>query len=117
MRVEGNLSISTDVSIKNTSRELGKMQMQENKNKNEEYENGSFPGEKQLIDAIEKSNKDFRMTDSSLQFSIHEKTKEIMVKVIDNETKEVLKELPPEKILDMVAAMLERTGLFVDKKA
>jgi len=30
-----------------------------------------------------------------------------MVKVIDSETKEVIREIPPEKILDMVAAMLE----------
>ena len=65
---------------------------------------------------IERSNKDLKLTNSSLQFSIHEKTKQIMVKIVDNETQEVVKEIPPEKILDMVAAMLERTGLFVNKQ-
>ncbi len=117
MRVEGNSPISTNVNIKNTSSESGRMQMQEHKTNNEESKNESFPGEKQLIEAIEKSNEDFKMADSSLKFSIHEKTKAIMVKIIDNNTKEVIKELPPEKILDMVAAMLEGTGLFLDKKA
>ncbi len=75
-----------------------------------------FPGEKQFIDAIEKANKDLKISNTSLKFSIHEGTKQILVKIVDNETKETVKEIPPEKILDMVAAMLERTGLFVDKK-
>lgn len=75
-----------------------------------------FPGEKQIIDVIEKSNHDLQMQNTSLKFSIHEKTKQIQVKVIDNTTNEVVKEIPAEKILDMVAAMLERTGIFMDKK-
>ena len=70
-----------------------------------------------MIRAIEKSNSDFKWYDTRLQFSIHEKTKQIMVKVIDNETEEVIREIPPEKILNMVAEMLERTGLFVDRHA
>jgi flagellar protein FlaG len=77
----------------------------------------NFPGEKQLIEAIEKSNKDLILNNTSLKFSIHEATKEIIVKVIDNETKEIVKEIPPEKILDMIASMLEKTGIFVDNKA
>jgi len=57
--------------------------------------------------AIEKANKAINGIHTELEFSIHEKSKEIMVKVIDSETKEVIREIPPEKILDMVAAMLE----------
>ncbi|MCT4605063.1 MAG: flagellar protein FlaG [Marinisporobacter sp.] len=77
----------------------------------------SFPGEKQLIKAIESSNKDLKMHNKSLHFSIHEKTKQIMVQVIDDDTEEVVREIPSEKVLDMVAAMMEKIGLFVDKKA
>ncbi|KXZ39063.1 flagellar protein FlaG [Alkalithermobacter thermoalcaliphilus JW-YL-7 = DSM 7308] len=83
--------------------------------KNKE-ENVSFPGERKLIEAIEKANKELLGMDTSLKFSIHEKTKQITVKVIDNKTEEVIREIPPEKILDMVYDMLEKTGLFVDKK-
>ncbi|SHK01041.1 flagellar protein FlaG [Tepidibacter formicigenes] len=79
-------------------------------------ENVSFPGEKKLIEAIEKSNKELLGTNSHLKFSIHEKTKEIVVKIVDNETKKVIKEIPSEKILDMVADMCERAGIFVDKR-
>ena len=34
----------------------------------------------------------------------------------NNHTEEIVKEIPPEKILDMVANMMERAGLIVDKK-
>ena len=47
---------------------------------------------------------------------IHKKTKQIMVKIIDTNTQEVIKEVPPEKILDMVASMMERAGLIVDRR-
>ncbi|QEK11327.1 flagellar protein FlaG [Crassaminicella thermophila] len=79
--------------------------------------NENFPGEQQLIEAIEKSNEDLKLDNTRLHFSIHEKTKQIIVKIIDNNTEETIREIPSEKILDMVATMMERTGLFVDKKA
>jgi flagellar protein FlaG len=83
---------------------------------NTEEQHVNFPGETQFIEAIEHANKDLKVKNTSLHFSIHEKTKAITVKVIDNETKEILREIPPEKILDMVAVMLEKTGLFFDKR-
>ncbi|NLU26298.1 MAG: flagellar protein FlaG [Hungateiclostridium thermocellum] len=69
-----------------------------------------------IIKAIEKANKAINGIHTELEFSIHEKSKEIMVKVIDSETKEVIREIPPEKILDMVAAMLEMAGIIVDER-
>lgn len=72
--------------------------------------------EKTVMNAIEKANKKLEGADKEFEFAIHEKTKQIMIKVLDVNTKEVIKELPPEKILDMVAAMCENAGLFVDEK-
>lgn len=83
----------------------------ENKAKSE-----TEPDEKQLIDAIEKTNKAIEGSTCSFEYSIHEQTKQIMVKVIDNETKEVIREFPPEKILDMVAKMWEVAGIMVDER-
>ncbi|MDD4707168.1 MAG: flagellar protein FlaG, partial [Firmicutes bacterium] len=40
----------------------------------------------------------------------------IMVKVINDETDEIIREIPPEKILDMVAKIWELAGLMVDRK-
>ena len=72
--------------------------------------------DKKIIDAIEKANKHLEIKGTSLRFSIHELTKQIMVKIVSNETEEVIREVPPEKILDMVASMMVRAGIIVDKK-
>ncbi|MGL5677581.1 MAG: flagellar protein FlaG [Cellulosilyticaceae bacterium] len=72
--------------------------------------------EEVVIKAIETANKKVSGGPREFSYAIHEKTKEIMVKVIDSETKEIIKEIPPEKILDMVANMWEAAGLFVDEK-
>ena len=50
------------------------------------------------------------------EFGIHEKTNRITVKIVDKKTKEVIKELPPEKTLDMIAKVWEYAGLIVDEK-
>jgi flagellar protein FlaG len=72
--------------------------------------------EKTIISAIEKANHALVLSNRALEFSVHEKTKEIMVKVIDTETKEVIREIPSEKILDMVANILEMAGILVDER-
>lgn len=73
-------------------------------------------GERQLIQAIEKANKSLVGTYTSFEFSVHEKTKQIMVKVLDRDTGEMIREIPPEKILDMVAKMWEMAGILVDER-
>lgn len=80
-------------------------------------ENKAAPlSEKTIISAIEKANSALVLSNRALEFSVHEKTKEIMVKVIDTETKEVIREIPSEKILDMVANILEMAGILVDER-
>lgn len=80
-----------------------------------------LPGERvipedQLIHAIEKANESFETFDRRFEISVHEKTKAVMVKVINSENDEVIREIPPEKILDMVASMLEMAGIIVDER-
>ena len=76
---------------------------------------GTGSVEKQLINAIEKANHLQRGT-TECQFSIHQDTKQVMIKLIDCTTKEVIKEIPSEKLLDVFATMCEAAGLFVDTK-
>jgi flagellar protein FlaG len=73
-------------------------------------------GDEQLIIAIERANKALQGINTSFRFSIHEGTKEIMVKVLDKDTGELVREIPSEKILDMVANLQELSGSFVDER-
>ncbi len=72
--------------------------------------------EDELIRNIESANEKFVAFDRRFEFSIHEKTKQIMVKVIDVTTDEIIREIPPEKILDLVAAIWEISGIIVDER-
>lgn len=68
----------------------------------------------QIRKAVEKLNKN--MANSEAVFGIHEDTNRVTIKIIDRSTKEVLKELPPEKTLDMIAKVWEMAGILVDEK-
>ncbi|HHT43017.1 MAG TPA: flagellar protein FlaG [Firmicutes bacterium] len=67
--------------------------------------------------AVEVINKSMEYANRALRFSIHEDTQRIMVKVVDVQNDEVIKEIPPEEVLDTVARIREMIGLLVDKRA
>ena len=53
---------------------------------------------------------------ATLEYSVHKETNTVMIKVVDKIDKTVIAEFPPEKILDLVADMCKRNGLFIDEK-
>lgn len=53
---------------------------------------------------------------TNLKFEYHEKLHEYYVTVVDQKTKEVIKEIPSREMLDMYAAMADFMGLLVDEK-
>lgn len=69
---------------------------------------------KKIKEAVEEMNK--KMANSEAQFGIHEATNRVTIKIVDKQTKEVIKELPPEKTLDMIARIWDMAGLLVDEK-
>lgn len=49
-------------------------------------------------------------------FGIHEKTNRVTIKMVDKDTKKVIKEFPPDETLDMIAKVWEIAGIMVDEK-
>lgn len=68
----------------------------------------------QIRKAVEQLNKS--MANSEAVFGIHEGTNRVTIKIVDKSTKEVIKELPPEKTLDMIARVWDMAGILVDEK-
>lgn len=68
----------------------------------------------QIKKAVDEINK--KAHNSEAVFGIHEATNRVTIKIVDKDTKKVLKEYPPEKTLDMIAKVWEMAGLLVDKK-
>lgn len=78
-------------------------------------ESQTFPKEK-MEGVVEGLNKLLEHSNTALKFQYHEKLKEYYVTLVDEKTQEVVREIPPKKMLDFYAAMTEFLGLIVDKK-
>lgn len=66
--------------------------------------------------AIDQVNDKMRPTKTKCEFSYHEETKRVSIKVIDQDTDEVIREIPPEETLEMIAKAWELAGLLVDER-
>lgn len=99
----------------NLQEEMG-INKEEVNNKFTEKSNKKELDEDTLIKMINQANKAFEAKYTRLEFSIHKETHEIVVKVYDKETNELIREIPPEKILDIIAKLWELAGIFVDER-
>ena len=52
----------------------------------------------------------------NIEISYNDEVNRYAIKVLDSDSKEVVKEIPSEKTLEMFARMLEIEGLLVDEK-
>ena len=79
-------------------------------------ENSANPEAQQskIKKAIEEINK--KAKNSEAVFGVHEDTNRVTIKIVDKKTKEIIKEFPPDKTLDMIARVWEMAGLMVDEK-
>ena len=71
---------------------------------------------RRIKSAVEHANQTMRHAKTKCEFSYHEETKRVSIKVIDEETEEVIREIPPEETLEMLSKMWELAGLMVDEK-
>jgi flagellar protein FlaG len=81
------------------------------------YNDNNNVTDKEVKTAVDKLNKFLEDNKSHAEYEVHEKLNDIMIKIVDDKTGDVIQELPPKKILDMVAKMMEIVGVLFDKKA
>ena len=67
-----------------------------------------------LKEAISKINS--AQGNAEAVFGIHEGTNRVTIKMVDKETRKVIKEFPAEETLDLIAKAWELAGIMVDEK-
>jgi flagellar protein FlaG len=67
-----------------------------------------------LKKAVDNINRNCSNTEAI--FGFHEGTNRVIIKILDKDTKEVKREYPAEKTLDMIQKVWEMAGLMVDEK-
>lgn len=70
---------------------------------------------KEVEKAIDLFNETMRSYNTELQFTLHKDSGEYMVKIINTKDHTVIREIPPERVLDLVAYFKKMLGLLVDK--
>ena len=77
-------------------------------------------GDEQPLSEKEQQRRMARLQDTlknhNIEISYNEEVNRYAIKVLDSDSKEVVREIPSEKTLEMFARMLEIEGLLVDEK-
>ncbi len=128
MKIDGSELVSNSISSKSSNADIQKAISTIGKSERvltttksisqiSNYDKDNMPvSERVVIEAIQKANKAISGGNRRFEFSIHEKTNEIVVKVFDSDTNELIREIPNEKVLDMVAKICEMAGILVDER-
>lgn len=69
-----------------------------------------------LQQAVDSVNEFLQLNHSASKFVFHEGLDRYFVQVVDTETEEVVKEIPPKKLLDAFYEMQKLVGMIVDEK-
>lgn len=83
----------------------------------EQLQRPSEPEKEAVTKVSEEMNSFMESLNTDIRFSIHDKTKMMMVQVVDIKGQRVLKEFPAHEFLDTVAKIREYVGILLDKKA
>ena len=67
-------------------------------------------------EVVEKMNKMLAVDNNTAKFMYHEGLDRFYVTVVNRETEEVIKEIPPKKLLDAFYEMQKMFGMIVDEK-
>ncbi len=80
-------------------------------------QSAAVPNLAQLDDAIKSINKAMQSMSRDVEFSIDDESERVVVKVIDRETSEVLRQIPSEEALAISKALDKLQGLLIKQQA
>ncbi len=112
--------------IENNSPEVHPFQVQKANNKDKEQQQPinnnqtsedkkSLMNQEDINNALNKLNDTLETYNQHLRFKYFEDAERMMVQVVDMPTQEVIKEIPPEEILEMVSRIKEMVGVILDE--
>ncbi len=94
---------------------VGQVMASEDNKQGAAGDNGKPKQEKATMKDVNEFNKIINQN-TIAEFGYNEPTNRITIKIKDKETNEVIKEIPSEKALEMLAKAWELAGLLVDEK-
>lgn len=78
---------------------------------------GKQPEEKDVKKAVDKLNKLLEDKSTHAEYEVCGKFRDLTIRIVDDNTKQVISEIPPKKVIEMVDKLCELAGMFLDQKA
>lgn len=118
--VTGNTNVSDATSVKidveNDSVVNNSVKRISTVDEHKNDDNETKVSEEHIKAEISKANSRLKSHDTRCEFGYHKETNRITIKILDKDTSEVIREIPPEKTLAMIQKMWELAGLLVDER-
>jgi len=111
---ESNISAKVDevfnFNENNIDKKITLADEKDNKQKEAEVSEGHIKSE------ISKANSRLKSHNIKCEFGYHQETNRVTIKIMDKDTSEVIREVPPEQTLEMIQKMWELAGLLIDER-
>jgi len=90
--------------------------LQQNQYKNNNQDEKAQPLEREQLEKMAQQLQDFMgEMNRSLQFKVDEDSGRDVIKVLDKESGEVIKQYPSEEVLNLVSKLSESAGILIDQ--
>jgi len=77
-------------------------------------DNDNISETKDMLNALKKDIEMIR--NLGVQFSVDEETGDTVIKIVDKETKDIIREIPPEQVLKLREKLDEMVGMLFDQR-
>ncbi|UVI29891.1 flagellar protein FlaG [Paenibacillus spongiae] len=88
----------------------------ENKNSSNTSTNNESIDRPQLKKSLERILQAIQGPETTVERSVHKETNQVVYKIKDKASGEVIRQFPEEKLLDAAARLIELTGMMIDEK-
>ena len=112
---ESNISAKIDEVFGSIGNDLDK-NIKPIDDQNNNKHNDTQVSEEQIKSEISKANSRLKSHNTKCEFGYHQETNRVTIKIMDKETSEVIREVPPEQTLEMIQKMWELAGLLIDER-
>ncbi len=113
-----NMSEGTteEIGIVETSTAAKLLTEQNNMSESNKQKKENEANAQHLKSAVTQANSKMKHVRTGCEFSYHEETNRVSIKVFDKDTHEVIREIPPEESLEVLEKVWEIAGLLIDER-
>jgi len=116
----GSTSGASSVDTNSTNNEVELEELQRDHLEEREYSSQdrdfTDPSLEDIAEHVDNLNELVRTFDRGFEFQVHEKSEEYYVQVVDLVEDEIIREIPPEQIMDIMARIDNMIGVIVDER-